>query len=75
MDEKELAALKERFDQPGEQIENGLCNINRRLKIRFGNEYGIEILSRKGKGTLCSLILPAGREEGRNPDVQSAGSG
>ena len=75
MGEKELGELKARFEQAGDTIENGLCNINRRLKIRFGNAYGIEIESQEGQGTLCSLILPVEGEEGKESDVQSAGCG
>lgn len=75
MGEEDLRELKARFEQPGETIENGLCNINRRLKIRFGSAYGIEIESQEGQGTLCSLVLPVDGEEGKGSDVQSAGCG
>ena len=58
MSEAEIEKILKTMKQTGETIENGLCNINRRLKIIFGLEYGIEIKSKVGEGTLCDLILP-----------------
>lgn len=67
MTEEELNALRESFLQTGEMIEDGLCNINRRLKIKFGDEFGLEINSKQGEGTTSILILPAdGKEKDRN---------
>jgi two-component system, sensor histidine kinase YesM len=37
----------------------GLSNINERIKIIFGSEYGIEIDSEYGKGTVLKLKIPA----------------
>ena len=59
----ELETLKESFRQTEETIENGICNIDRRLKIKFGEEYGIEISAEEGRGTVCSLVLPADSDE------------
>lgn len=62
-----LKDIRKSFLDTGEMIEDGLCNINRRLKIKFGDEFGLEIFSESGKGTVCSLILPAdGKEKDRN---------
>lgn len=36
----------------------GLYNINKRLKIIFGEEYGIKVDSEPGKGTKISVIIP-----------------
>ena len=35
-----------------------LCNIQRRIRLRFGNEYGIVITSTMEKGTKVSVKLP-----------------
>lgn len=35
-----------------------LRNINRRLKLNYGDNYGLEIFSLKGKGTSMVLTLP-----------------
>lgn len=36
----------------------GLTNINRRIKLAYGDEYGINIESVEGKGTCVRLIMP-----------------
>lgn len=36
----------------------GLSNINKRIKIQFGNEYGLHISSEESVGTKVTLILP-----------------
>lgn len=41
----------------------GLRNINQRLKLNYGDAYGIEVSSRPGSGAVVTLRLPA-REEG-----------
>lgn len=67
MSREELTALQESFLNTSEMIEDGLCNINRRLKIKFGDEFGLEIWSESGKGTVCTLVLPSdGKEKDRN---------
>lgn len=36
----------------------GLSNINQRLKLLYGEEYGLQIFSEKGKGTAIVLHFP-----------------
>jgi sensor histidine kinase YesM len=36
----------------------GLANVNQRVKIFYGNQYGIEISSKLNKGTLIKLVIP-----------------
>lgn len=36
----------------------GLINIHERLKIKYGDEYGLIIESEEGKGTTVSILLP-----------------
>ena len=64
MSEETQNELNEGFKQRSELIENGLCNINRRLNIHFGEGYGVEIKTVKNQGTICSLILPINDREG-----------
>lgn len=61
MTREELDALHERFehdegDLPTNSI--GLYNINRRIKLNYGDAYGIQILSTKGEGTRVSVMIP-----------------
>ena len=74
MTREELRELRESFLYTGEMIEDGLCNINRRLKIKFGDEFGLEISSEQGQGTTSSLILPADGKEKDRSYVQSTDS-
>ena len=36
----------------------GLKNVNERIKIFFGNEYGVRIHSEIGRGTCISVVIP-----------------
>lgn len=46
----------------------GLVNVNKRIKIKFGAQYGLVIDSTPGKGTCVKILLPtpASREEKGN---------
>lgn len=39
----------------------GLINVNERIKVFFGTEYGLHIESTSGQGTLIILKIPAGK--------------
>ncbi|GIN85987.1 two-component sensor histidine kinase [Heyndrickxia sporothermodurans] len=36
----------------------GLSNVNERMKLKYGKEYGIHINSELGKGTVVEIIIP-----------------
>ena len=36
----------------------GVANVNDRIQLNFGREYGLKIDSHPGKGTTCTLTLP-----------------
>ncbi|QNK58434.1 sensor histidine kinase [Paenibacillus sp. PAMC21692] len=36
----------------------GLRNVNQRIKLMFGSEYGLRLVSKAGKGTIVELRLP-----------------
>lgn len=46
----------------------GLSNINKRIKLQFGAEYGLSVESKEQKGTTVTLILPVitGKEDFAN---------
>jgi two-component system sensor histidine kinase YesM len=62
MTEEELLKLnnKVKASHTLKQKENGigLVNVNERLKLFYGNEYGIKISSVKGEYTKVEVILP-----------------
>lgn len=45
----------------------GLVNVNRRIKIIFGEDYGIAISSRLGEGTTVTVTMPAAIWENDSP--------
>ena len=79
MSPEELEKLTERLSgKPENSLEAGrgsdgiaMRNINNRLKLFFGEEYGIRISSTEGVGTEVELVLPRQpemlRQEGETP--------
>lgn len=68
MSEEEILRLQEKMDKRNQDdtlldIKNkssgiGLVNINRRIKIRYGEDYGLKIESKLNKGTKVIILLP-----------------
>lgn len=67
MEPEELQALQEKihsaesiFTHSGrkERYHIGLGNVNRRIKLYYGEEYGISICSKPGKGTAVTVKIP-----------------
>ena len=51
-----------------------MANVNERIKMNFGDRYGISIESELGKGTTVSVVIPAilfNYEEEKNADKQT----
>lgn len=46
---------------------SGLYNIHRRVQLRYGDEYGVQIESELGKGTCVRIILPVRSEDPGGP--------
>lgn len=42
----------------------GLRNVNERIKLKYGEAYGLSIRSRSGQGTIVTVRLPAARQGG-----------
>lgn len=67
MDPETLAGVIKNLEQgeeterPGQSI--GLKNVHQRIKLRYGEKYGLKITSKPGKGTEVRLLLPCSREE------------
>lgn len=61
MDEEELKRLREEINRPCKETEKGfgLANVNERIRMNFGMEYGMTIESEKGTGTKVSIVIPA----------------
>ena len=61
MDEDELEQLRQQNEKPCQETEKGfgLANVNERIHMYFGPEYGMKIQSQKGKGTTVEIVIPA----------------
>lgn len=61
MDKEELRRLQAEIGRPCKETEKGfgLANVNERIRMNFGVEYGMKIESEKGRGTKVSVMIPA----------------
>ena len=68
MDEKALARMNERLEKSGKEVASGeaskggiaLVNVNNRIHLLFGEEYGLHVFSMPGVGTdVGSPCLPS----------------
>lgn len=50
-------------DGPRKRKGIGLKNVDARLKLQFGDKYGVRIFSRPGAGTLVALVLPVSKRK------------
>ncbi|WP_052339338.1 cache domain-containing sensor histidine kinase [Gorillibacterium massiliense] len=59
MELSELKQLRKRLEQPGTDKRGiGLGNVNERLKMHYGVQYGLEIDSEAGLGTEVKIKMP-----------------
>lgn len=70
MDEEELERLRVEISKPCKETEKGfgLANVNERIRMNFGMEYGMTIESEKGSGTKVSIAIPAVKLQGELPE-------
>ena len=61
MEAEELEKLRQEIQKPCQETEKGfgLANVNERIRMNFGMEYGMTIDSKKGKGTCVRIVIPA----------------
>ncbi|HJA32815.1 MAG TPA: sensor histidine kinase [Candidatus Mediterraneibacter merdigallinarum] len=61
MEAEELKELRREIGRPCQETEKGfgLANVNERIRMYFGEEYGLSIVSKKGKGTIVEIRIPA----------------
>ena len=59
MEEEALEAIKRQLSSEDETTEHfGIYNIDRRIKLMYQGDYGLDITSRKGEGTSVRLTIP-----------------
>ncbi len=61
MEEEELEKLKGEIAKPCKDTEKGfgLANVNERIRMNFGTQYGMTIHSVYGEGTCVEIVIPA----------------
>ena len=61
MTPEELEILRAEISRPCKETEAGfgLANVNERIRMNFGPEYGMKISSEKDKGTIVDIWIPA----------------
>lgn len=63
MDEKELASLRERLQDVKLGSLIGMFNVQARIRLHYGVDYGIAVESQKGVGTTVRIRVPQKREK------------
>lgn len=61
MEPEELENLQAEIMKPCKDTGKGfgLANVNERIRMNFGTEYGMTIRSEAGKGTIVDILIPA----------------
>jgi len=53
-----LNDIKDQLNGKSQSKSIGLINVNERIKLHFGNEYGLDIESQEGEGTEVTATIP-----------------
>lgn len=63
MEKEELDKLLEVIQRPCSETQSGfgLANVNERIRMYYGAEYGMKIQSTPGEGTTVEIVIPAVR--------------
>jgi len=66
-----LAQVRAQLDDNSDEIRFergfGINNVNKRIKLYYGKQYGLSIKSEYQIGTCVSLVMPALKEDTPNP--------
>lgn len=69
MDPDTLAHIFEKHTRDTRSNGVGLRNVNERIQLYYGGEYGISFRSSPGEGTEATITLPFGREAGNDGEL------
>ena len=71
MNEEELKKLEKEISRPCKETESGfgLANVNERIRMYFGAEFGMKIWSEKGSGTRITIEIPAITDNPEKPEA------
>ncbi len=66
MDQGQLEQIMRSHSAVSMHSHIGLSNVNQRIKLCYGEKYGVSVSSQKGKGTVVNMVLPAIKMEGKD---------
>lgn len=69
MDEETLEHIFEKHIRDTKSNGVGLNNVQERIQLYYGPAYGLSFRSGAGRGTIATIVLPAGKEEGSDEGV------
>lgn len=56
---EQVEELNRHINSPAQKADNiGLYNVNQRIKLKYGEQYGLRIRSKQGAGTKVTILLP-----------------
>lgn len=70
MEEERLAEIRKELESrrfKGQHI--GICNVNQRVKLKYGDEYGVTIDSRVGESTRVEIRMPLNDDSGEAAEI------
>lgn len=75
IEKDKLKAINEALESKNDENNNciGMKNVNQRIKLKYGEKYGIEIFSKYNTQTSVTIHIPAYRK-GEEQDVQNTDS-
>lgn len=61
MSQEDLASIRNKLTRPCKETDSGfgLANVNERIRMNYGPEYGVTIDSKQGEGTRVQIVIPA----------------
>lgn len=57
------AELRDEGDEPHPESGYGLANVNKRIQLYYGKQYGLSLSSEQTRGTCVSILIPMIRNE------------
>lgn len=58
MNAEKLSIIRRSISRSGDSTASGLRNVNRRIQLVYGEEYGLELTSSVGVGTTAAITIP-----------------
>ncbi|QGQ95132.1 HAMP domain-containing protein [Paenibacillus psychroresistens] len=75
MTELKLIEIRQHLDYSNPAKDSiGMSNVNERIKIAFGKQYGLSVTSLKNQGTVVTIVFPAKLIKEVQQDVQGSNS-